>query len=144
METGDVWIDNDIVKLIYHGVAQTEYGDDGLELLLINKTDNKPLLIDSQQTCISAKIVPDLSNTIVSPGSACVITLSLYCMTGQPIFIEDVPITGSLKINSSGFSTGRRKGGPAAGRLIPAYYFIRSAGLFSEHRPAPPDQRLDD
>ncbi len=77
-----------------------------MELLLINKTDNKPLLIDSQQTLYFGEDRPWIfSNTIVSPGSACVITLSLYSMTGQPIFIEDVPITGSLKINSSGFST---------------------------------------
>ena len=105
-ETGDVWIDNDIVKLIYRGVAQTQYGDDGVSLLLINKTENKPLMIDSQQTLYFGEDRPWIfSSTIVSPGSAGIITLSLYSMTGQPIFPEDVPITGSLKINSSGFST---------------------------------------
>lgn len=104
--TGDVWLDNEIVTLVYRGVAETMYGDDGVQLLLVNKTENKPLLIDSQQTLYFGEDRPWIfCNTIVSPGSACIITLSLYSMTGQPIFPEDVPITGSLKINSSGFST---------------------------------------
>lgn len=105
-ETGDVWIDNDVVKLIYRGTAQTQYGDDGVSLFLINKTENKPLMIDSQQTLYFGEDRPWIySDTIIAPGSAGIVTLSLYSMTGQPIFVEDVPITGSLKINSSGFST---------------------------------------
>ncbi|MPM67725.1 hypothetical protein SDC9_114649 [bioreactor metagenome] len=105
-ETGDVWIDNDVVKLIYRGTAQTQYGDDGVALFLVNKTENKPLMIDSQQTLYFGEDRPWIySSTIIAPGSAGIVTLSLYSMTGLPIFAEDVPITGSLKINSSGFST---------------------------------------
>jgi len=104
-ETGSVWIDNDYVKLIYRGIGLTEYGNKGLELLLINKCAETPLQIGPQSDLQIGDETPLINcDGLVAPGSACVVTLKLFPSDGGTLSLySSTPITGTLTVSASGF-----------------------------------------
>lgn len=103
-ETGDVWIDTEDVKLIYRGASPSDYGFYQLELLLINKTADKPIMISPQQSLTFGDARPWLSsNVIVAPGSASIVHLDVYSDDGVPISPEEVGVQGAIHVFTTGF-----------------------------------------
>lgn len=103
-ETGEIWIDDNNVKLIYRGVTTSLYGSYELELLLINKTADKPLFIPPQQGLTFGEDRPWIySNVIVAPGAASIVHLEVYSESGMPVSPENVGIRGSIVVGSTGF-----------------------------------------
>lgn len=103
-ETGAVWIDTDDVKLIYRGANASDFGFYQLELLLINKTTDKPITLSPQQGLTFGEESPWLSSAvIVAPGSASIIHLDVYGSDGVPISPEEVGIQGAIHVFTAGF-----------------------------------------
>ena len=103
-ETGEVWIDTEDVKLIYRGASPSDYGFYQLELLLINKTADKPIMISPQQSLTFGDARPWLSsNVIVAPGSASIVHLDVYSDDGVPISPEEVGVQGAIHVFTTGF-----------------------------------------